>query len=124
MNLYSRLSRRESQIMDAVFQLGEASAADIQERMPDPPGNSSVRVMLRILEEKGFLIHREEGGRYLYSPAMESDQVERSALAHLVQTFFGGSVKRIVSALLSTRDLTQEELDELAQLIEQARKDE
>ncbi len=122
-NMYDQLSRRERQIMDIILEIGEATAADIQQRLPDPPGNSSIRVMLRILEEKGHLTHREEGGRYLYAPTVETEKVRRFALRHLIKTFFGGSVPNAVSALLSTEDLSKDELDALAQLIEAARQE-
>lgn len=122
-NMYDQLSRRERQIMDIILEIGEATAADIQQRLPDPPGNSSIRVMLRILEEKGHLTHREEGGRYLYAPTVEPEKVRRFALRHLIKTFFGGSVPNAVSALLSTEDLSKDELDALAQLIEVARQE-
>jgi BlaI family penicillinase repressor len=122
-NLYDQLSRRERQIMDIILERGEATAADIQNLLPDPPGNSSIRVLLRILEEKGHLTHREEGGRYIYAPTEEPEKVRRFALRHLLKTFFGGSVPNAVSALLSAEDLSQAELDELARMIEAARQD-
>lgn len=122
-NLYDQLSRRERQMMDIILEMGEATAADIQQRMPDPPGNSSIRVMLRILEDKGHLTHREEAGRYIYTPTIEPEKVRRFALRHLIKTFFGGSVPNAVSALLSAEDLSKDELDALAQLIEAARQD-
>ena len=121
--LRNQLSRRESQIMDIVFQMGEATATEIQERLPDPPTNSAVRVLLSILEEKGHLTHRREGRRYIYRPTLVPDKARQSALAHLIQTFFGGSVPQVVAALLSTNDLSDDELDELAKLIEQAKKE-
>ncbi len=122
-NLYDQLSRRERQIMDIILQMGESTVADIQERMPAPPGNSSIRVMLRILEEKGHLTHREETGRYVYAPLAETDKVRRFALHHLIKTFFGGSVPNAVSALLSAENLSNDELDSLAQLIAAARQE-
>ena len=121
--LHSQLSRRENQIMDIVYELGEATAAQIQARLPDAPSNSSVRTLLRILEEKGFLIHRAEGGKFVYAPVVPTEKVEQSAIKHLLKTFFGGSASRAVVRLLSTADLSEEELDELSQLIEQARKE-
>lgn len=122
-NLYNQLSRRESQIMDIIFELGEATANDIQERLPDPPSNSSVRNMLRTMEERRYLAHRVEKGQFVYRAAIEPDQAQRSALRHVLTTFFGGSVPRIVSTLLSERNLTPEEITELENLIEQARKE-
>jgi BlaI family transcriptional regulator, penicillinase repressor len=122
-HLYRQLSRRERQIMDIVFQAGEITAADLEAQLPDPPSNSSIRVLLRILEEKGHLKHRTEKGRYIYFPAAAKEEVKKSALLHLLKTFFGGSAPQVVSTLLKTGDLSQEELDELAHLIEEARKE-
>ena len=118
------LSRRETQIMDVIFQLGEATAADIVERLPDPPSYSSIRALLVILEEKGHLTHHKEGARYIYNPTLSADKAKQSALSHLVKTFFSGSPQQVVATLLSTNDLSPEDLDELAKLIEEARKDE
>ena len=118
------LSRRETQIMDVAFQLGEATAADIVERLPDPPSYSSIRALLTILEEKGHLTHRREGARYIYTPTLSADTAKQSALSHLVKTFFSGSPQQVVATLLSTNDLSPEDLDELAKLIDEARKDE
>jgi BlaI family penicillinase repressor len=118
------LSRRETQIMDVIFQLGEATAADIVERLPDPPSYSSIRALLTILEEKGHLTHRREGARYIYNPTLSADKAKQSALSHLVKTFFSGSPQQVVATLLSTNDLSPEDLDELAKLIDEARKDE
>ena len=118
------LSRRETQIMDVVFQLGEATAADIVERLPDPPSYSSIRALLTILEEKGHLTHHREGARYIYNPTLSVDKAKKSALSHLVKTFFSGSPQQVVATLLSTNDLSPEDLDELAKLIDEARKDE
>ena len=118
------LSRRETQIMDVIFHLGEATAADIVERLPDPPSYSSIRALLVILEEKGHLTHHKEGARYIYNPTLSADKAKQSALSHLVKTFFSGSPQQVVATLLSTNDLSPEDLDELAKLIEEARKDE
>src|SRR5258708_15058734 len=119
-----QLSRRESQIMDIVFQLGEVTANDIRARLPDPPGNSSVRVMLTILQQKGYLTHRREGVRYLYRATVAPEKAQQSALVHVVGTFFGGSVPRTVATLLTTADLSRSELDEIARLVEQAKSEE
>ena len=118
------LSRRETQIMDIVFQLGEATAAEIVERLADPPSYSSIRALLTILEEKGHLTHRRDGARYIYNPTLSADKAKKSALSHLVKTFFSDSPQQVVATLLSTNDLSAEDLDELAKLIEEARKDE
>ncbi len=122
--LHTQLSRRESQIMDIVFELGEATATEILERLPDPPSNSSVRVLLTILEDKGYLQHRKQGVRYVYMPTVAPDQAKQSALSHLLRTFFGGSVPQVVATLLNTTDLSEAELDQIARLIDEARKGE
>jgi predicted transcriptional regulator len=121
--LQHRLSRRESQIMDAIYELGEATAAQVQSHIPDPPSNSAIRAHLRILEDKGFLTHRAEGGRYVYTPVVAPEHARRSLLDHLVRTFFGGSAPRAVAALLDTADLDDKDLDELSELIERARRE-
>jgi BlaI family transcriptional regulator, penicillinase repressor len=120
------LSRRERQIMDILYELGHASAADVQERLPDPPGYSSVRALLRILEEKGHLSHRQEGARYVYMPTQPRSRAAQSALSQVVRTFFGGSIEKTVATLLSSEDaqLTPEELERLSALIEEARRKE
>jgi BlaI family transcriptional regulator, penicillinase repressor len=122
--LHSQLSRREKQIMDVIFQMGEATAAEILERLPDPPSYSAVRALLTILEEKGHLNHRRDGTHYVYVPTLSAEKAKKSALSHLLKTFFGGSAPQVVATLLSTNNLSKEELDELEQLIEQARKEE
>jgi BlaI family transcriptional regulator, penicillinase repressor len=119
--LYDRLSRRERQIMDIVFELGEATAAQIVERLPEPSSNSSIRILLSILEEKGHLTHRVEGSRFIYRHTLERDTAKRSALAHLVRIFFGGSAREVVAALLDNPELTEDEREELIRLIEQTR---
>ena len=81
--LHTNLSRRETQIMDIIFQMGEATAADIMERLPDPPSYSSIRALLVILEEKGHLTHHKEGARYIYNPTLSADKAKQSALSHL-----------------------------------------
>lgn len=122
--LHTQLSRRETQIMDVIFQMGEATAADILQRLPDPPSYSAVRALLAILEDKGHLTHRREGTRFIYLATLPAEKAKQSALAHLLKTFFGGSAPQVVATLLSTQDLSKDELDELARLIEQAKKDE
>ena len=121
----SRLSRREREIMDIVFQMGRASAAEVHERIPSPPGYSAIRATMRILEEKGLLKHDYDGKRYIYRPALGQSQARKTAVDHLLNTFFGGSTAGAVMALLETpgRDLTDEELDRMAALIEKARKE-
>src|ERR1051325_7697373 len=122
---HQNLSRRERQIMDALFKLGRATAAEIQAAMPDPPGYSAVRAQLRTLEEKGHIRHAEESLRYVYYPKIRPDLARRNALAHLVDTFFGGSAADATTALLDTHStqLSKEELDQLAALIEKARQE-
>lgn len=119
------LSRRERQIMDAIYRLGQATAAEVLENMPDPPGYSAVRTMLRLLEEKGYLRHDQDGPRYVYLPTLSRDKARQSALKQLVQTFFDNSTEQTVAALLdmSKSKMSGEELERLSQLIEKARKE-
>jgi predicted transcriptional regulator len=118
------LSRRERQIVDALYKLGRASAADIRAEIPDPPSYSAVRALLRILEGKGHVRHEQDGPRYIYLPTVARDSAKRSALRHMLHTFFEGSATQAISALLdvSSSRLTDAELDRLAKLIEHARK--
>ena len=120
------LSRRERQIMDILYQRGKVSAAEVRESMPDAPSYSAVRAMLRILEEKGHVKHQAEGLRYVYVPTVGRDKAKRSAVKHLVDTFFADSPAQIVAALLdvSSTRLTREELDRMSEMIEKARKEE
>jgi predicted transcriptional regulator len=117
------LSRRERQIIDILYARGHATAADVQTALPDPPSYSAVRAMLRILEEKGHVTHEQDGPRYVYVPTVGRDNAQRSALHHLLKTFFGGSAEQAISALLdeSSQRLSDAELDRLARLIDQAR---
>lgn len=119
------LSRRERQIMDVVYQRGSATAADVLDSLPDPPSYSSVRALMRILEEKGHLKHRADGQRYIYYPTMNREKAKKSALMHVMQTFFDGSAENVVAALLDidSTNLSPEELERLSSLIEQARKE-
>ncbi|MES2465365.1 MAG: BlaI/MecI/CopY family transcriptional regulator [Armatimonadota bacterium] len=119
-----RLSRRERQIMEILFREGRASAAEVQAALPDPPGYSAVRALLRILEEKGHLTHVREGQRYVFLPTLAQQSAARSALQQVVQTFFSGSVERAVTTLLSEADpLSDDELERLSGLIAQAKQD-
>ena len=124
-NPHGNLSRRERQMMDIIYQRGQASAAKVRENLPDPPSYSAVRATLRILEEKGYLKHKREGLRYVFTPTVPHAKASRSALAQLVQTFFNGSAERAVVALLddSSSELSDVELDRLAQVIEQAKRE-
>jgi predicted transcriptional regulator len=117
------LSRRERQIMDALYQAGRATAAEIRAALPDPPSDSAVRTMLRILEEKGHVRHNLEGPRFVYIPTLARDKAKRSALKHVVNTFFDGSASQVMAALfeLSPRDLDEEDLARLRRLIDTAR---
>jgi len=118
------LSRRERQILDIVYRLGRASAAEVQSELPDPPSYSAVRATLRIMEEKGHLRHRQEGPRYLYEPTTSLRKVRRSALQRVVETFFDGSSEDAFAALLDMPDakLQSDELARLEKLIREARK--
>jgi len=120
-NLHRDLSRRERQIMDVLYRRGRATAAEVRQEMPDPPGYSAVRAMLRVLEEKGQVRHEEEALRYVFIPTASRAKATSSALSNLVDTFFEGSAERAVTALIDGK-LTREELDRLATLIEAARK--
>lgn len=119
------LSRRERQIMEVVYRLGEATAAEIQQALADPPSYSAVRTFLRILEEKDHLRHRQDGPRYVYSPRVPREKARRTALQRLLRNFFDDSRESLVAALLDVdaRRLSSRELDNLAGLIERARKD-
>lgn len=119
------LSRREREIMDILYRDGELTASDLCERMPGTPSNSTVRTLLRILEEKGHVKHEQHGMRYVYKPTVNREKARRSALKHLVTTFFDGAPENVVSTLLDERSmkLSNEQLDALAELIERARKE-
>ena len=119
------LSRRERQIMDIIHQRGQATAAEVLESLPEPPSYSAVRALLRLMEEKGYLKHEQDGPRYVYSPRQTRARARRSALKRLLETFFDGSTEQAVTALLemSRSELGKEELDRLSRLIAQARKE-
>ena len=121
----SRLSRRERQIMDVVYQLGEVTAAEVQERLPEAPSYSAVRAMLRILEDKGHVSHVEDGPRYVYRPVVARDAARQTAVSHLLRTFFDGSVEAAMTALLDATDrrLSGAEVDRLSALIEQRKRE-
>jgi predicted transcriptional regulator len=111
--------------MDILYQRGKASAAEVREGMADAPSYSAVRAMLRVLEEKGHVRHQEEGLKYVYAPVVGPEKAKRSAVKHVLETFFNGSPEQAVAALLdvaSTR-LTAQELDRMAEMIERARKE-
>jgi predicted transcriptional regulator len=119
------LSRRERQIMDILYQRSRATAAEIHQALPDAPTYSAVRAKLRVLEEKGHIRHEEESLRYVYFPTTPRDAARRSALSHMIATFFEGSVEQAVAALLdlSAAKLGTEDLDRIQTLIDQAKEE-
>lgn len=119
----SRLSRRERQIMDAVYALGEATVAEVVEQMDDPPSYDSVRVTLGILVKKGHLSHTADGRRYVFRPTVSREQALKREVGNLSRTFFQGSTTQAILALLdgSSRKLTDKDLDDLAAWIEEQR---
>jgi predicted transcriptional regulator len=122
---HRNLSRRERQIMDILYQRSRASASEIHQALPDAPTYSAVRAKLRVLEEKGHIRHEEEALRYVYVPTMPRDTARKSALRHLVSTFFEGSVEDAMAALLdlSSAKLSPAELDRIQGIIDQAKKE-
>ncbi|MFC2141094.1 BlaI/MecI/CopY family transcriptional regulator [Acidobacteriota bacterium] len=125
MNVQKNLSRRERQIMDIIYELNEATAAQVLERLPNPPSYSAVRALLRVLEEKGHLNHKQDGPRYVFVPTLPRDEARENALKHLVNTFFDGSTEKVVAALLDISDekLSEDDYQRLSRLIENARKE-
>ena len=119
------LSRRERQIMDILYQRGKGAASEVREAMPDAPSYSAVRAMLRVLEEKGHVKHQAEGPRYVYVPTVPRDRAKRSAVQHLMETFFHESPEQVVAALLdvSAKRLTRDELDRMAEMIAKAKRE-
>ena len=119
----THISRRERQILDVLFRLGRATVNEVREGLPDPPSYSAVRALLRILEQKGHVRHSQDGPRYVFVPTVRRDAAKRSALRHLVNTFFEGSSAAVLATLfeMSARDLTDEELARLKGLIDAAR---
>jgi len=121
---HNDLSRRERQIIDILYSQGRATAAEVQAALPEPPSYSAVRAMLRILEEKGHVRHEQDGPRYVYLPTVGRDNAKKSAMRHMLQTFFDGSAEQAISSLLGdpAARLSDAELDRLASLIDRARK--
>ncbi|MFC1757492.1 BlaI/MecI/CopY family transcriptional regulator [Planctomycetota bacterium] len=119
------LGKRERQIVEAVYRLGEASVSEVLEELPDPPSYSSVRAMLGLLVEKQQLKFRQDGKRYLYRPAVSKEKVRRSVLRNLLSTFFAGEPIDAMAALLdvSANDLTDDQLKQMKQLIDKARRE-
>ncbi|MCB0633172.1 MAG: BlaI/MecI/CopY family transcriptional regulator [Saprospiraceae bacterium] len=122
----NQLSRRERQIMDLFFQHGALSAQDVQDKLPDPPGYATVRSLLRILEEKGYVTHTKSGRQFIYQPVAGAESVKYQRLKQLLRTFFGGSISEAVATFIqdSANDLKPEELEELDKIIKQAKKKE
>ncbi|HJS73984.1 MAG TPA: BlaI/MecI/CopY family transcriptional regulator [Vicinamibacteria bacterium] len=120
---YQRLSNRERQIMDVLYRLGQATAVEVLEALPDPPSYSAVRATLRILEDKGQVRHDEEGPRYVFRPAVGRDRAKRTAVRHLVSTFFGGSPSAAMATLLdeSASKLSDTDYERLRTLIDEAK---
>jgi predicted transcriptional regulator len=116
-------SRREREIMDALYSLGKASAAQILEQIPNPPTYTAIRSHLTILERKGHVRHESDGTRYVYEPLVAREQMGSRAIDTILKTFYGNSVERVVAAMLEQEDVGRDELDRLAQLIEKAREE-
>jgi predicted transcriptional regulator len=125
-NLHAVLSRRERQIMDIVYQLGRATAAEVGKALAGEPSDSTVRTQLRVLEAKGHIRHEEDGHRYVYLPVVPRRVVSKSALRHVVNTFFDGSIEKVVAALLGPdgSKLSDEELDRIAGIVANAKAEE
>ncbi|UCF05984.1 MAG: BlaI/MecI/CopY family transcriptional regulator [bacterium] len=117
-----QLSKRERQIMDVIYMLGEATAADVRRNLPEKVGDASVRKLIRILEGKGYLEHRRHGHSYIYSPTIPREIASRQAVRHLLRTFFQGSAAEAVSALLDASEgqLSEKDILELSALIREA----
>src|SRR6185503_1958994 len=124
MSTHPSLSRRERQIMDVLYRNGQATAQEVLDQLHDPPSYSAVRALLRGLEEKGHIRHQKEGPKYVFLPTVKPDKGKRSAIRHMIQTFFNGSPEQAVATLLdvSSSSLSDNELERLAELIEKARK--
>ena len=125
MSAVAGLSRRERQILEILYQRGKASASEVRASMEDAPSYSAVRTLLKVLEDKGHVKHRAEGLTYVYVPTLGPEKAKRTAVQHLLDTYFGGSPEQIVAALLdvSSTKLTSQELDRMAALIEKAKKE-
>src|SRR5262245_52731404 len=119
----SALTRREREIMDILYRCGKATAHEVLDGLADPPSYSAVRALLRLLEERGHVKHTLDGQRYVYAPAVPRADARKSALSHLVKTFFAGSVEDAVAALVDRSRLSREELDRLSEVIDRAKKE-
>jgi len=123
-NRSQELSRRERQIMDVIYQREQATVGEVQEALPDPPSYSSVRALMGILEEKGWLLHEQDGARYIYRPTQPRASAGKQAIARVLHTFYGGSVEQAVAALLESSDgFTDEQMMQISALIAQARQE-
>lgn len=120
-----KLSRRERQIMDIIYELQEATAAQVLDRIPDPPSYSAVRALLRVLEEKGHLTHKQDGPRYVFIPTLPREEARQNALKHVLKTFFDNSTEKAVAAILdiSEDQLSDEDYERLSKLIDNARQE-
>src|ERR1700704_1390568 len=125
MSVAAGLSRRERQILEILYQRGKASASEVRDAMDDAPSNSAVRTLLRVLEEKGHVRRRAEGLKYVYTPAVAKEKAKRTAVKHLLDTYFDGSSEQIVAALLdvSSTALTRHELDRMTEMIDKAKRE-
>ena len=125
-SLHAVLARRERQIVDILYQMGRATAADLMKALPGEPSDSTVRTQLRVLEQKGHVRHEEEGTKYVYFPVVPRRVVRKSALKHVMNTFFDGSAEKVVAALLGSDggSLSDDELERIAELVEKARAEE
>lgn len=119
------LTRRERQCLDVLYQKGEATVAEVMAALHDPPSYSAVRATLNVLLEKGHAVHKQDGPRYVYLPAVPADAARNAAVQHLVTTFFGGSTEQAMAALLDISDLktSRDTLDRLTRKIQSARKE-
>ena len=125
MSALGGFSRREREILDILYQRRKASATEVRDAMEDAPSNSAVRTLLRVLEEKGHVRRRAEGLKYVYVPAVAKEKAKRTAVKHLLETYFDGSSEQIVAALLdvSSTALTRQELDRMTEMIEKAKRE-
>jgi BlaI family penicillinase repressor len=122
---HEALSRREREMMNIIFSRGKATATEVMDAMEEPPSYSAVRATLRVLEQKGHLKHQHDGTRYVYAPTVNREKVRLSALDQLLTTFFDGSAANVVATLIERQKgaITEDELDQISKLIEQARKE-
>ena len=123
MSKTSTLTRREREIMDILYRRGKATAREVLDGLAEPPSYSAVRALLRLLEERGHVKHTLDGQRYIYAPALARGDARKSALSHLLKTFFAGSVEDAVAALVDRSKLSREELDRLSDVIDRAKKE-